>query len=192
VAGVFVLREIANIPARSLRCRKNRSMDMRAPCPPSNELPDAPSHALVWPLSTPNYECSKRKSRTSVARSRHGTDPVKRARGTTRYPVLVRCLPPLWFPALPSRTVSNQVEISWIGLVPKQHSGGGKDRLGSIWVRQAGTVLDEPARLSRSFIDTNVQSLCRTSRHDILLIRRIKLVDRVESRRVIDPPYVRY
>jgi hypothetical protein len=68
--------------------------------------------ALVWLLLAPNCECSKRKSATSIVRLRHGTDPVRRAGGSTRYPELVRCSPLLWSGVLSSRTVSDQFEIS--------------------------------------------------------------------------------
>jgi len=41
--------------------------------------------------------------------------------------------PRLWSPASPMRRPSDRGDFSaWIGLVPKQHSSGGKDKLGSI------------------------------------------------------------
>ena len=51
-----------------------------------------------------------------------------------RFPALVRRWPPLWSPASPIRRLSGRGGdfSAWIGLVPKQHSSGGKDRLGSI------------------------------------------------------------
>ena len=47
---------------------------------------------------------------------------------------LARCWPPLWSLLLPIRRPSDQEGIfsAWIGLVPKQNSSGGKDKLGSI------------------------------------------------------------
>ena len=46
----------------------------------------------------------------------------------------VRHWPPLWSPASLIRRLSDQERnfSAWIGLVPKQNSSGGKDRLGSI------------------------------------------------------------
>ncbi len=51
-----------------------------------------------------------------------------------KIPASVRCWPPLWSPALLIQGPSDQDGdfSAWIGLVPKQHSSGGKDRLGSI------------------------------------------------------------
>ena len=41
--------------------------------------------------------------------------------------------PRLWSPTSPMRRPSDRGDFSaWIGLVPKQHSSGGKDKLGSI------------------------------------------------------------
>ena len=50
------------------------------------------------------------------------------------FPASVRCWPPLWSPAVadPKAFRSGRNFSAWIGLVPKQHSSGGKDRLGSI------------------------------------------------------------
>ena len=51
-----------------------------------------------------------------------------------RFLVSVRRWPRLWSPALLIRGRSDQDETfsAWIGLVPRQHSSGGKDKLGSI------------------------------------------------------------
>ena len=51
-----------------------------------------------------------------------------------RFLASVRRWPRLWSPASLTRGPSDQgADFSaWIGLVPKQHSSGGKDRLGSI------------------------------------------------------------
>jgi hypothetical protein len=49
------------------------------------------------------------------------------------FPGSVRCWRPLWSRVLLTPGPSDQdVFSAWIGLVPKQHSSGGKDRLGSI------------------------------------------------------------
>ena len=46
---------------------------------------------------------------------------------------LVRYWPRLWSPASPIQGRSDRGNFSaWIGLVPKQHSSGGKNKLGSI------------------------------------------------------------
>ena len=60
-----------------------------------------------------------------------------------RYPASVRCWPPLWLPALPMPKAfrSGRNFSAWIGLVPKQHSSGGKDRLGSICSKQGDRYL---------------------------------------------------
>ncbi len=49
-------------------------------------------------------------------------------------PASVRCLPPLWLASVADPKIfrSGRNFSAWIGLVPKQHSSGGKDRLGSI------------------------------------------------------------
>ena len=49
-------------------------------------------------------------------------------------PASVRCWPPLWSLPSPIQRPFDQARnfSAWIGLVPKQHSSGGKDRLGSI------------------------------------------------------------
>jgi transposase len=50
------------------------------------------------------------------------------------FPGSVRCWRPLWSRVLltPEPFRSGRNFSAWIGLVPKQHSSGGKDRLGSI------------------------------------------------------------
>ena len=59
---------------------------------------------------------------------------MRRAGGSTTYPVSVRLWRPLWLPASLIRGLSGREGTSsaWIGLVPKQNSSGGKDRLGNI------------------------------------------------------------
>ena len=51
-----------------------------------------------------------------------------------RFLALARRWPRLWSPASPIRRPSARDGnfSAWIGLVPKQHSSGGKDKLGSI------------------------------------------------------------
>ena len=53
--------------------------------------------------------------------------------GSMSFPASDLPWPRLWSPASPMRRPSDRGDFSaWIGLVPKQHSSGGKDKLGSI------------------------------------------------------------
>ena len=63
-----------------------------------------------------------------------GTDRVKKAGGSRRSPALVRLSPRRWSlkSAIGSSSRSGRNLAAWIGLVPKQHSTGGKEKLGSI------------------------------------------------------------
>ena len=59
--------------------------------------------------------------------------PMRRAGGSMSFPASGLPWPRLWSPASPMRRPSDRGDFSaWIGLVPKQHSSGGKDKLGSI------------------------------------------------------------
>ena len=50
-----------------------------------------------------------------------------------KLPASVRCWPLLWLLPLPTQRPFDRANFSaWIGLVPKQHSSGGKNRLGGI------------------------------------------------------------
>ena len=59
---------------------------------------------------------------------------MRRAGGSTTYPVSARHWRPPWLPASRIRTCfrSGRDFSAWIGLVPKQNSSGGKERLGNI------------------------------------------------------------
>src|SRR5262249_28885715 len=81
--------------------------------------------ANTWP--------SAQRSHPSTSASTLGTDHVNRADGWKGFRALARSLPRLWLRkwgiGKPSRLGAL---AAWIGLVPKQHSTGGKERLGSI------------------------------------------------------------
>src|SRR5215475_6129719 len=59
---------------------------------------------------------------------------MRRASGSMRFPALVPRSPPLWSPPSLIRKAfrSGRNFSAWIGLVPKQRSSGGKDKLGGI------------------------------------------------------------
>ena len=59
---------------------------------------------------------------------------VKKAGGSRRSRALVRSSPPPWSPrwVIGRHSRPDATWAAWIGLVPKQHSTGGKERLGSI------------------------------------------------------------
>ena len=63
-----------------------------------------------------------------------GTGHVKRAGGSRKFLALVRSSPPLSSPrwVIGRAFASGRSLAAWIGLVPKQHSTGGKERLGGI------------------------------------------------------------
>jgi transposase len=84
----------------------------------------------------------KRRSWNLIAASRLGIGPIRRADGSIRSLALVgagyrsachRCRSKAFR--------SGQTFSAWIGLVPKQHSSVGKDRLGSIICKQGGRYL---------------------------------------------------
>ena len=63
-----------------------------------------------------------------------GIARAKKAGGSRKSPALVRSSPPPWSPrsAIGKQFSSGRNLAAWIGLVPKQHSTGGKERLGGI------------------------------------------------------------
>ena len=62
---------------------------------------------------------------------------MRRASGSTRSRAWDLRSQPRWWPALRIRGLSDQEEIfrTWVGLVPRQNSSGGKEKLGSITKR---------------------------------------------------------
>jgi transposase len=87
-------------------------------------------------LAALGVSCVYRRLRywSSTAASSFGIDQMRRANGWTRSLVSVRRWQRLWSPALLIRWPSDRDDTSqaWAGLVPKQNSSGGKDKLGSI------------------------------------------------------------
>src|SRR5262249_35397296 len=63
-----------------------------------------------------------------------GTDPMRRASGSMRSRASARHWPRLWLPASVIRGPSDLWRdfSAWVGLVPKQNSSGGKEKLGNI------------------------------------------------------------
>jgi transposase len=57
---------------------------------------------------------------------------MRRVGGSTKLLASVRCWPRLWSLLFPKTFRSGRNFSAWIGLVPLQHSSGGKDRLGHI------------------------------------------------------------
>ena len=76
----------------------------------------------------------KPRSWSLTARSWPGTDPMRRANGSMRSPGVGPALATALVASVadPKAFRSGRNFSAWIGLVPKQHSSGGKDRLGSI------------------------------------------------------------
>ena len=90
--------------------------------------------ARVSPPSAPSCAGSRRRSWSSTGRSRPGTDPTRRARRLDEAPGVGPALATALVASVadPKAFRSGRNFSAWIGLVPKQHSSGGKDRLGSI------------------------------------------------------------
>ena len=94
--------------------------------------PRSRAHAL--PLLASNCWRSKRRSWHSIDASWLGTGPTKRASGFDEIPGVGPALATALVASVADPRVfrSGRDFSAWIGLVPKQHSSGGKDRLGSI------------------------------------------------------------
>src|SRR6266446_2339876 len=76
--------------------------------------------------SVPSSGPSRRASWPGIA-------PARRAGGWRRFLASARSSPPPWLPRSATGRRSGRGNLAaWIGLVPKQHTTGGKDRLGGI------------------------------------------------------------